>query len=204
MTSEERQVLIERWLSSKVETLEDKLADPPITDDRLGGDELVWESQHEHLHETMASNDYRTVSPEVNGILKDAGLAFLDHDSLESKKLCRRLLRAKIELVGIDKKRVHGNYPVRQLPSPASWMPTRVVPHVKPSPLFSVIAKKYLAEKPRAKRTTEQDILITDCPWFPRLCQGHREARTHAPFPTTPPDRASVHRHHRQVVLVAS
>lgn len=102
----------------------------------------------------MASSDYRTVSPEVDGILKNAGLPLLDHDSLAFKKLCRRLLRAKIELVGIEKARVHRNYPAAHL-NTAPTSSAVVSPPVKPSPLFSVVAKKYLEEKPRSRRTTK-------------------------------------------------
>ncbi|MEI8014648.1 MAG: hypothetical protein WCH20_07385 [Nitrospira sp.] len=97
---------------------------------------MVWEMQHERLHETMASSDYRTVSQEVDKVLKDAGLPLLARDSIEFKRLCRRLLRAKIELVGIEKKRVHGNYPPRQVHSTASVPPS--IPAEKPSLLFDL------------------------------------------------------------------
>ena len=50
MTSSDIDTLVERWLSSEVEFLEDNLADFRVTDEWLEGAELVWDSQHESLH----------------------------------------------------------------------------------------------------------------------------------------------------------
>jgi hypothetical protein len=94
------------------------------------------------------------VEQDADEILKTAGLPLLEHDSVEFKKLCRRLILAKMDLLNVETDRWRGNYKDREgrARPPVSTIP----PPVKKSPLFSVIAKKYLAENPRARRTADQ------------------------------------------------
>jgi integrase len=154
MTSADIDALVERWLSAEIESLEDNLADHCITDEYLEGFDLASGDRAEALQIEMLSSDYRKVGQEVDEILKEAGRPLLDHASIEFKRLCRRLLRAKIELVEIERDRVHGVYPSREMVTRSG--PPAVDQTVKPSPLFSEVAKKYLSEKPRARRTIEQ------------------------------------------------
>lgn len=155
MTPTEIDTLIERWLSSEIESLEDNLSDLRITDTWLEDEDLACDNLTEDLQGAMMSSDYHKVSQDMDEILKDAELPLLDHSSIEFKRMCRRLLRAKIELAGIEKERVHGNYPKRQVVAFASLVPA-VAPPVKPTPMFSVVAKKYLEENPRSRRTQGQ------------------------------------------------
>jgi hypothetical protein len=78
MTPTEIEALIARWMSVQVSTIEDSLASTPKTDDWFEGADMVWGDQYMNLHEKMASCDYRKVSPEVDVLLKDAGLPTRD------------------------------------------------------------------------------------------------------------------------------
>ena len=156
MTPTETEALIARWMSVQVSTVEDSLASTPKTDDWFEGADMVWDGQYAELHEKMAACDYRKVSPEVDELLKDAGIPTLLHDSLEFKHLCRRLLRAKLDLVDIERDRSYGVYPPAVLPP---MIATAVPPPVKDSPLFTEVAKKYLEENSRSRRPAPQVVV---------------------------------------------
>ena len=153
MTPTEIETLVARWLAAEVITIEESLASTSKTESWYEGAELVWDDQYSALHERMASCDYRAIAPEVQTLLHGAGLPPLQHDSVEFKQLCRRMLRAKLELVAIERARSHGVY--SQAPS-LVMSPTPKAPPVAASPLFSEAARKYLKEKPRAPRTVKQ------------------------------------------------
>lgn len=154
MTTSEIEALIAHWMDGELEASEDHRATHPTTGEWLDDTSMIRVSQMEDLVGDLGRCNYRRVEQDADEILKAAGLPLLDHDSVEFKKLCRRLLLAKMDLLNIETDRWSGNYKDREVRAhpPVSAVP----PSVKKSPLFSVIAKKYLAENPRARRTADQ------------------------------------------------
>ena len=63
-------------------------------------------STFDGANEALLSNDYRTVAKEADELLQAAGLLALDHAGVEFARLCRRLLRAKIEYLRIEADRL--------------------------------------------------------------------------------------------------
>ena len=155
MTPTQIESLIERWMTAQVESLEDNLADSHITYERLEELNDGYSDIAEMIHEEMLTSDYRRVGPEVDALLKDAGLSVLNHESAGFKRLCRRLLRAQIELQGLARERTNGNYPDRQVPAPSLVPPTQETTPPD-SPLFSEVAALYFKENARAQRTDSQ------------------------------------------------
>lgn len=123
---------------------------------------------HEQAHEALVGNDYRRIERDADALLKAAGLA-LDHNGAEFGRLCRRLLRARIEYTKIEAERWNGVYkdsnngnhrPVKVM---AAAAPVAAAPPAKAEPvsevsgpLFSAAVNQFLSENPRAKRTEGQ------------------------------------------------
>ena len=139
-------------MDSQLEEFEDALADFPIDDEDRDDFSLIRSGLLEDLSEDLDHCNYRRVEQEADEILKAANMPRLAHDSIKFKRLCRRLLLAKMDLMSTQADRERGIYKDRKVPAPLPTAP----PPVKKSPLFSVIAKKYLAENPRARRTADQ------------------------------------------------
>jgi integrase len=153
MSPLEIDALIERWMDAELEVGEDHRATHPVTEEWLFDTAMIRVSQMEDLNEDLGRCNYHRVEHDADEILKAAGLPPLAHDSVEFKRLCRKLILAKMDLLSIETDRWKGVYQDRKVNAAPA---TVVAPPVKKSPLFSVIAKKYLAENPRARRTADQ------------------------------------------------
>lgn len=153
MTPAEIEALITRWMDTELDKSENLRAVHPVSDEWLEGASAVWLDESQELNAALRDCNYRTVAPEADALLQAAGLPRLDHDSISFKRLCHRLLRAKIARLSIEEERWNGVYEPR--PSVLS-SPAVISAPVKKSPLFSIVAKKYLAENQRARRTAEQ------------------------------------------------
>jgi hypothetical protein len=155
MTPAEIERLIAQWMDAELEKSENLRAVHPVSDEWLEGASMVWRDESLELDAALRDRNYRTVAPEADALLQDEGLPRLEHDSIPFKRLCRRLLRAKIDRLSIEEDRWNGVYKdrpsVTAAPAAVSAPPVQ-----KKSPLFSVVAKKYLAENPRARRTADQ------------------------------------------------
>ena len=152
MSPSEIDALIERWLDAELDAGEDHRAVHPVDGEWLDDTAMIRVSQMEDLYEDLSRCNYHRAEQDANDILKAAGVPLLDHESIEFKRLCRRLILAKMDLLNIVTDRWSGNYKDREgRAAPASV----VASPVKKSPLFSVIAEKYLAENTRARRTPE-------------------------------------------------
>lgn len=154
MTTAEIESLIAHWMDGELEASEDHRATHPTTGEWLDDTSMIRVAQMEDLVGDLGRCNYRRVEQDADEILKAASLPLLDHDSVEFKKLCRRLLLAKMDLLNIETDRWRGNYKDREVRARPTV--STVTPPVKKSPLFSVVAKKYLAENPRARRTADQ------------------------------------------------
>lgn len=150
MTKHQIETLVSRWLDDALDEAEDARVIKPLNEDAVETLQGGMSYQFDEVRETLASGDYRKVAKEADELLQAAGLPALDHASPDFAKLCRRLLRAKIEYLRIEYDRWEGEYRDDHLKGRAT-IPTEDKP--APSPPFSEIMEKYLASSPRPPRT---------------------------------------------------
>lgn len=101
--------------------------------------------------EWQKSRDPIYLASEADALLQAAGISLLDHDTRAFKRLCRKLQLANLNILGIEVERWQGIYKT-PLPSQVDSLPIDRT-NGKPSPPFSIIVAKYLAENTRSKRT---------------------------------------------------
>jgi hypothetical protein len=162
MTKHQIDALISRWLEDALDEAEDeramrgRISEAQREDSQLGLSELF-----DGAREALAGGDYRTVTREADELLRAAGLPALDHTSADFTRLCRRLLRAKIEYAQTEAARWDGMYREDHLRASSDALNGRgrsteeEKPETAPSPPFSEVMEKYLASSPRPPRTAE-------------------------------------------------
>ncbi|HWV47596.1 MAG TPA: DUF6538 domain-containing protein, partial [Nitrospira sp.] len=153
MTRYEIETLVTRWLDEALDEAEDDRATlGPITEAAREDIQDGLSATFDGTTEALLSGDYRTISKEANDLLHVAGLPALDHGSQDFARLCRRLLRAKVEYLRLEGERWNGEYREATV-SPRDKLPVLVKakPHV--SLAFSVVLDKYLSANPRPART---------------------------------------------------
>lgn len=152
MTPAEIETLITRWMNAELDKTEDMRAAYHFNDDQRNVMTSATIDQLEDAEEALSGKGV-LLAPEADALLEAAGLPPLAHESLAFKRLCRRLLLAKKEVLTLEVQRWQHHYPPTTLkPS----VPVVAAPPVKAGPLFSVVAPKYLAENPRARRMQDQ------------------------------------------------
>lgn len=161
MTKDQIESLVTRWLDARLELAEDYRASlRPISDDKRLGAWHVLHDQMEDAARDLLSNNFRRIEQEAEELLKAAGLAPLDHDSAEYGRLCRRLLRAKMDYAHTEMARWEGTYresPSAVLPHAAPASSQGELPTAKPSKVFSEVVKMYHKENPpRSPRSLAQ------------------------------------------------
>ena len=148
MTKHQIDALISRWLEDALDEAEDeramqgRISEAQREDSQLGLSELF-----DGAREALADGDYRTVTKEADELLRVAGLPALDHTSADFTRLCRRLLRAKVEYAQTEADRWDGEYRDEYLRSRSDK------PEAVASLPFSDVMEKYLASSPRPPRT---------------------------------------------------
>jgi len=171
MTKNQIEALVSRWLEEALENAEDeramqgRITEAVREDIDLGLSELL-----DGASEALTEGDYRTVTTEADELVQAAGLPALDHASVDFTRLCRRLLRAKIEYAQTEADRWDGEYKetVRSSVEP--------VEEVAPSLLLTVVLEKYLVANPRPPRTA--DPLKAEFLRFIELLGGDRPIGT--------------------------
>jgi len=166
MTKDQIDTLVSNWLESELDDSDEwRNTYGPLSDNERECAPLFMEASVNDAREALASNNFRVVEKEADDLLKSAGLPALDHDSAEYGRLCRRLLRAKMEFAKIQKDRWNGEYHDDHFKRPvtnhhsngyASEAPQgTTTKRNTPSHLFSVVLEKYLAANPRPARTAK-------------------------------------------------
>ncbi len=160
MKKEQIEALVSNWLEAELDYAEDcrALAGRMSDDEResqLDGLGIMFDE----AHEALLGNDYRRIESEADALVKAAGFPPMDHDSADFGRLCRRLLRAKIEYTRIETDRWNGDYLDDHFNRSATVSRYRTVDGAiassQSSPLFSVVLEKYLASNPRPLRTAK-------------------------------------------------
>jgi integrase len=152
MTKTEIDALIESWIESELDESEDaRVMGGPISDDERENIHLALSNQFDGVYEALVSNDLESIAHEADDLLKATGLPPLNHDSLELKRLCRKLLQAKVDVLRIEADRWNGEY--KRTVQPIHRDKTRE--KTKDSPLWSVVVEKYLSENPRRARSVK-------------------------------------------------
>lgn len=155
MTLTEIEALVSRWMESSLEESEDyRAVCGPVDEDYREGVYIVLSDQFEEADEALVSCDYRSVAKEADALLQSAGIK-LDPTGKDFRRFCRRLLRAKTEVLRIEADRWEGIYPPAPVVTavPSSAAPS---PPVKASPPFSEVVTDYFKENTRATRTDSQ------------------------------------------------
>lgn len=155
MTKGQIEALVSNWLEAALDEAEDHRAihghlSESIREDVYYGLSALFDGANEDL----TSGDYRRVAKEADEILEAAHLPTVDHASPEFTRLCRRLLRAKIEYARVEADRWEGEYKDHHK-LVADPIPTKDKEVEVPSSLFSVVLEKYLAANPRPARTAD-------------------------------------------------
>jgi len=153
MAPSEIESLIAHWMDSELEDSEDYRAEYRLNDDQreIMVDETI--ARLEETEETLARNRYDRVASEADGLLQAAGLPLLKHDSLDFKRLCRRLLLAKQKMLGIEIERWQNIYKDHSRPTAPIVSTKEHPPASKP---FSEVVRLYFKENARAERTDSQ------------------------------------------------
>ncbi len=153
MTKHQIEALVSRWLEDALDEDEDERAmqgriTEALREDRHLGLSVLCDG----ATEALADGDYRTVTREADELLRAAGLPALDHTSADFTRLCRRLLRAKIEYAQTEAARWDGEYKDDHLKG-RGRVDDQSEAETAPSPPFSEVMEKYLASSPRPPRT---------------------------------------------------
>ena len=159
MAPAEIEALIARYMDAELDKAENYRAAHRLNPDQR--EHMVDETIYllRETEETLARNRYDRVADDVDSLLKSAGLPVLTHDSLDFKRACRTFLLAKQDHLTQEIQRWQNLLYTPTHPAPLA----PVVPPVTAatvaalkSPLFSIMAKKYLVDSPRARRTADQ------------------------------------------------
>ena len=122
-----------QWMDTELQKTEDVRAQYRFDEDQrdLMTDLAIDKYEESALFPVQAA---RVIS-EADALLKDAGLPPGDHDSLDFKRLCRRLSLAQREVLGIEIERWQNIYRTHQRPTELSGEATTApVPVAQPSP----------------------------------------------------------------------
>jgi hypothetical protein len=111
MTKDQIEILVSNWLEAELDEAEDYRAFAgPLSDDIREGNLDGLSIMLEGASEALLSNDYRKIEADAHALIKAAGFPPMDHNSADFGRLCRRLLRAKIEYTKIETDRWNGDY----------------------------------------------------------------------------------------------
>jgi integrase len=164
LTKDQIETLVQHWLETEIDELEDSLAlDGPVSDSQREGEWIVYSDLFDEASEALIERNYRKVEREADALLASAGLPGLDHDSAEFGRLCRRLLETKQEYLRIAADRVDGNYKTGPTRLKAGHVPAHVAGATAATataaptgPTFSEAVDLYFKENARAERTDSQ------------------------------------------------
>jgi len=171
--------LVASWLESELEDAEDyRAVNGPFIP---GGPSALLNDTREEYREDLAVCDYSRIKEEAVDILKAAGIT-LNHDGVDFGRLCRRLLRAKLEYLEIEAERWTGHYrqrssqnpyglghaspslrstPLPQFP-PETHQNNVLTPrhhHQGPRIAFLDVVARYMKESPKAPRSAKQFVV---------------------------------------------
>ena len=152
MTKHQIEALVSRWLDDALDEAEDARAIRPLNEDAIEDLQGGMSYHFDGYQEALVSGDYGKVAKEAEELLQAAGLPALDRGSLDFTKLCRRLLRAKIEYLRIEYDRWEGEYKDDHLRG-RGRVDDKSDAEAAPSLPFSEVMEKYLTSSPRPPRT---------------------------------------------------
>lgn len=154
MTKYQIEALVSKWLEDALDEAEravqGRITEATREEQALGLSVLL-----DGATEALAEGDYRPVMKEADELLQAAGLPTLDHTSTDFLRLCRCLLRAKIEYAQTETDRWDGKY--RDALNGRGHVThyaqaSEALQEAAPVP-FSEVMEKYLASSPRPPRT---------------------------------------------------
>src|SRR5262249_39544394 len=109
MQKSEIDQLVANWIESELDEAEDyRTLNGPFISGGAGSWVLLNDAR-EDFKADLATGDYSRIEHEAVELLKSAGVT-LDAESADFKRLCRRLLLARIEFLEIESERWNGHY----------------------------------------------------------------------------------------------
>lgn len=155
MTKNQIETLVSRWLAEALDEAEDDRAiGGPVSDSALEEVQDGLSAAFDGAHEALLAGDHRKVAEEADQLLQAAGLPALDHSGADFARLCRRLLRAKIEFLRVESDRWEGEYRDDHFRSQPVGLAAEPVETPASLP-FMVVLDKYLLANPRPPRTAD-------------------------------------------------
>lgn len=159
--------IVAQWLETAIEETEKEwFLGGPISDEEYDDRYEKLDSYCDFMGEALRGGELQRMAGHADELLKVAGLPALDHDSIEFKKLCRRLLEAQLEYSTRLRGRLNGEYQPFNGLTRGGYYSTALSPSASeglpPSPsegspstkLFSEVVDLYYEEnKPRSKRS---------------------------------------------------
>jgi hypothetical protein len=129
MTNAQREELVTRWMDAELDEAEDwRALNGPISDEcRDGMTDLIVDKRQE-VESALLGSDYQIIEKEADELLTAAGLPLLAHGSEDFKRLCRRMLVGKQDVLRIDQERWNGDYTGHPSRSPAAPATVLAVP----------------------------------------------------------------------------
>jgi hypothetical protein len=103
MTKEQIEALVSNWLESELDYAADcRALAGPLSDTRIEGNLDGLSLMFEQATEALLGNDYRKIESDADALIQAACFPPMHHDSADFGRLCRRLLRARIEYTKIE------------------------------------------------------------------------------------------------------
>ena len=111
MTTEQIEAMIARWIHAELEASEELRATSPEPDEETWeGQKDIFGDQLEEAWSDLVSNRLSRVEKIADDLLSGQGVK-LAKDSTAYKRLCRELLKAKMEVLKTELKRSGANMP---------------------------------------------------------------------------------------------
>ena len=171
MDNETIERMVAGWLETAIEQTENEwFLGGPISDEEYEDRYEKLDSYSDFMGEALRGGELQRMAGHADDLLKVAGLPALDHESVEFKKLRRRLLEAQLEYTNRLRARIAGEYRPFYNSHHSSPMTLGSVPQAPTrtagagsatgeaaSKLFSEVVRLYYEEnKPRSVRSGRQ------------------------------------------------
>jgi hypothetical protein len=141
MTTEQIEAMVGRWIHMELEASEElRTVSPDPDEETWEGRKDILGDQLEDAWSDLSFNRLAGVEKIADGLLVGQGVK-LDKDSTAYKRLCRELLKAKMEVLKTELKRMDGDYSTALTVRAAGVQPAAV-----PTKPFSEVSAAYLTE----------------------------------------------------------
>ena len=152
MNKDQIESLVSGWLNTTLEEWEElRASGPELDDDQRDGQKDILGDQLEEAWSDLTFNRLSGVESVADGLLEGQEVK-VAKDSAAYKRLCREVLKAKMQMLKTEMERMDGEYDVRHNGVTPSSSP---VPSPMVTKLFSVVSEAYLKESSNRQPRTQ-------------------------------------------------